>query len=225
MTVAHPAQARPAPRPRQLKPRHSPFRILFVGASITAGVGATSPSDYYPAFLGQEIAAHVGPVLPTVVAQSGATVAAALTWLYPIDQDLIVVHTATNDFLHATPPAVYRESLLELLQRLRSESLDAAIVCLGVWATQDDVNQAGLGVTTYDALVAADCELVGGAFVPLWKLFEQPALHAPSTYATLAGPRSAFHPDDAGHAGIAMAVYDALQRRYVLEPRRSAHVA
>jgi lysophospholipase L1-like esterase len=204
---------------------HSPFRILFVGASITVGVGATSPSDAYPAVLSQEIGADVGPVAPTVVAHLGATVSTALTWPYPTDQDLILVHTATNDFLRSTPLPVYRASLLELLERLRSESLYATIVCLGVWAGNDDVNSAGVGVPAYDAVIAANCGLVGGIFVPLTALFERGPLHEPSTYATLAGPRLGFHPDDAGHERIAMAVYAALGDQHVLEPQRHQHVA
>ena len=196
-----------------------------MGASITAGVGATNPSSAYPAVLSQEIGAEVGPVLPAVVARPGATVSTALTWPYPTDQDLVVVHTVTNDFLHATPPPVYRASLRELLERLRSESPDAAMVCLGVWGGPADVNRAGLGVPVYDRVVEDDCRLVGGIFVPLSALFELGPLHAPDTYASLAGPRLSFHPDDAGHERIAMTVHAAFEGRYGLQRRRLGHVA
>lgn len=215
----------PPPPPKQAREWHSPLRILFVGASVTAGVGATTVADQYPSVLAQEIGREVGPVTSTVVAERGATVSTAQTWGLPRDQDLIVVHLATNDFLRGTPPPLYGASLRALLGRLRNESPDAAVACLGVWAGQDDFGRSGLDPAAYDAQVRSACQGVHGTYVPLTRLFERAGLHGPSGYATMAGPHLGFHPDDAGHQRIAAAVFSALNQRYVFKPEGSDHVA
>lgn len=135
---------------------------VFVGASITAEVGATEPVDSYPADLTRRMQQQVGPVVPTVIAHPGARVATALQWQFPRDQNLVIVHLATNDFLVATPPATYGASLDALVQRLRAESPQASIVCLGVWGAEADTNRAGLAASTYDAQDQAACQSAGG---------------------------------------------------------------
>jgi lysophospholipase L1-like esterase len=212
----------------QLEPR--PYRMLFVGASITAGVGAQTTAESFPYVLAGEVGKKVGTVRLTIIASSGAPVHRALPWRYPSGQDVIVVHLATNDFLDGTPLPTYRTELETILQRFRAGSPRATLVCLGTWSAPDSVNRIGLGPSDYDAVDRSDCDSVEGHFVPLQQLFEQPKLHNPAPLVVAPQPRLlvgmryvggkdvAFHPSAAGHAAIAQAVYAVLVESDSLRP-------
>ncbi|HEX4213122.1 MAG TPA: SGNH/GDSL hydrolase family protein, partial [Candidatus Dormibacteraeota bacterium] len=205
-----------------------PYRMLFVGASITAGVGAETQSQSFPYVLAGEVEKKVGQVRLTIIASSGAPVHRALPWRYPSGQDVIVVHLATNDFLDGTELPAYKSELETILQRFRAGSPHAAMVCLGTWSAPDAVNKLGLGPSAYDAIDKGDCDSVNGHFIPLQPLFEQPKLHNPAPLALaprlllgmrdVGGKDVAFHPSAAGHAAIAESVYDTLVQADALRP-------
>ena len=208
-----------------------PFRMLFVGASITAGSGASTPMLAYPQMLAAQVAREVGRVDPVVVGHGGAVAAQASRWPLPEGEDLIMVHLATNDFEHANPIPSYGAEYRALLARLRATSPIASIICLGVWAASTDVNRLGLRPAAYDAEVRSACQSMGGSFVPLMGIYAEPDLHAPPARwrvmggrAGLAGPdvmegrEIGFHPNDAGHERIAGAVFTAVQDRRMLRP-------
>lgn len=212
------------------QPRTRPYRMLFVGASITAGVGAQTEAESFPYVLGDAVEKKVGPVRLTVIASSGAPVREALLWRYPGGQDVIVAHLATNDFLDGTELPVYKTRLETILERFRTGSPHATLVCLGTWSSPTSVNKIGLGPSAYDAIDKGDCESVGGRFVPLQPLYDQARLHNPAPPALASQPRLllglrhvggkdvAFHPSAAGHAAIAEAIYDALVEADALHP-------
>ncbi|HEX4213161.1 MAG TPA: SGNH/GDSL hydrolase family protein [Candidatus Dormibacteraeota bacterium] len=214
--------------PEQETPQ--PYRMLFVGASITAGIGATSTADSFPYLLGAEVRKMVGPVEETVVATPGAPVRVALRWPLPTDQDLVVVHMATNDFLRGTPLPLYQSDLLTLLRRIRAGSPHATLVCLGAWASPDQLNVDDQGPAAYNQADQADCQAEGGYYVPLQRFFGQRRLHDPMPVGTspelravlgvyhLGGRTVAFHPSDAGNDAIAQAIYGVLERNDSLRP-------
>lgn len=207
-----------------------PYRMLFVGASITAGIGASSTADSFPYVLGDEVQKMVGPVQETVVATPGAPARVAMRWPLPGGQDLVVVHMATNDFLQGTPPLEYQSELLTLLRRIRAGSPHATLVCLGVWGSPDQLNRDDEGTAPYNLADQADCRAEGGYFVPLQRFFGQRRLHDPMPLGAspelrsvlgvydLRGRTVAFHPSDAGENAIAEAIYGVLERSNSLEP-------
>jgi lysophospholipase L1-like esterase len=207
-----------------------PFRMLFVGASITAGVGATAPAQSFPYLLGTEIARALGPTQTTVMAIPGAPVSAALLWDFPTDQNLIVVHLATNDYLQNTPVPLYRSELETLLRRLRAGSPHATLVCLGAWAASGAPNGEGVTPAAYNAADSAACGSVRGHFLGLQSLFGQTRLHDPLPLGAsgqlpalpgiyhVGDKLVGFHPSDAGDAAIAQAIYGVLERVNSLEP-------
>jgi lysophospholipase L1-like esterase len=209
-----------------------PLRMLFVGASITAGVGASDPSRGYAATLVALVQRQVGPVDTMVVAHSGAVAAEALKWDFPANQDLIVVHMGTNDFDHSTPLSAFQPAMHALFDRLRGGSPGASFVCLGVWAGATDVNKAGLHPGAYDSVVQSNCQGAGGSFVSLEGLFPMPALHPVServvivrdarrlqgnSYVT--SSEVGFHPNDTGHERIASAVFTVIESDHLLGAR------
>lgn len=208
------------------RPGH--FRMLFIGASITAGIGAEQPSQAYPELVAGRVAKRGKPVTLTVLAHSGARVSRARRWRYPGGQNVVVVHLVTNDYLHATPIPAYRSGLETILRHLRRSSPHATLVCLGAWIRPSAVNRADLGPGIYDAVDEADCRSVGGHFIRLDDLYAHPRLHDPAPLqigppvtphgglVMVGGRRVAFHPSDAGHAAIAEVVYEELERTRAL---------
>lgn len=209
-------------------PRRPLFRMLFVGASVTSGVGAESPADAYPQKVAAGVRRRVGRVRVTVVAQSGAQVTRAMRWRFPVHQNVVVVHLITNDFLHGTPLSLYSIDLDRVLHRLRRGSPHATLICLGAWANPSTVNRSGLGPGLYDLMAKEDCQGFGGHFEPLRGIFMKPGMHDPATLQIgpplphslgilVRGRRVAFHPGDAGHEAIALVVYGELERTDALK--------
>lgn len=204
------------------------FRMLFVGASITAGIGAQQPSQAYPQLVADRVGMRGKPVTLTVIAQTGARVSRAMRWRYPGGQNVIVVHLSTNDYLHATPIPVYKSDLDTILRHLRRSSPQATLVCLGAWVRPSAVNRDHLGPAVYDAMDQGDCRSFGGHYIPLDNLYIHPRLHDPAPLQVgpplpshqgtviVAGRRVAFHPSDAGHAAIALVVDEELGRTHAL---------
>jgi lysophospholipase L1-like esterase len=98
------------------------LRLLVVGESTAAGVGATHQRDALSSQLAAKLAERHGrPVEWTVSARSGATVSYARRELAPIapaDQDLIVVALGVNDSMKLTPRRKWRAKLLSLIGEL-----------------------------------------------------------------------------------------------------------
>lgn len=197
----------PGPAEGTSSPDRTPYRMLFVGASVTDGVGASSPDSAYPSLVATGVARQIhGPVAMSVVARPGALVGTAQSWQVPSGQRMIVVHLATNDFLRGTPLKTYAAGEKHLLQRLHTRSPNATIFCMGTWAGPDDTNRKGTQASAYNAQVQAACKSVNGNYIELGPLFERAALHGDSPRATLAGAHLGFHPNTRGHSRIADAI-------------------
>ena len=222
----------PHPAVPQIGEQPHPFRMLFVGASITAGVGASDPGKGYADTLTALVERQVGPVNPVVVAHSGALTAETQKWDVPADQDLIVVHMGTNDFDHSTPLPAFEQAIHALFDRLRGSSPHASFACPGVWAGTADVNKAGVHPGAYDGIVRASCQSVGGSFVSLETLFPLPALHPVSERVVVVRDQRrvsgstivtssevGFHPNDVGHERIAGAVFSTIEANHLLGAR------
>jgi lysophospholipase L1-like esterase len=192
------------------QPTAGPSRVLFVGASVTRGYYSTGVSDAYPAELDQLLIAAGRPVRATVVAHPGARVAEAAVWPLAGDQAIIVVHLVTNDFRRSTPLGSYRASYDRLLERLRSDSPRARLLCLGDWGPPVAVNDIGVPAVDYDAVIDAACQDRGGVFVPLSQLYADPRNRGPAGRPTPFGPSDPFHPNDTGQLAIARTVLAGL---------------
>jgi lysophospholipase L1-like esterase len=208
-----------APSPAETPAPAAPLHMLFVGASITAGVGASRPEDGFPAVVERTVQAEIGPTAISVVAHNGAVVEETTRWDLPMEQNVLVVHMVTNDFERATPLAIYRENLRWLLARLRGGSPRARLICLGAWQSAMAHNRLNLGVGAYDGVAKSDCEEQGGVFVPLVPYFMQASLHnSPPHHPPAGHGEDGFHPNDLGHERIALAVLEVLLSGHTLDP-------
>ncbi|MGH7918995.1 MAG: GDSL-type esterase/lipase family protein, partial [Candidatus Dormibacteraceae bacterium] len=196
--------------------RHGgPIRMSVIGASVTRGWYVTSLKQSYPAAAARLIAKqHHHNVDWTVTALPGATVDRVLKWTFPTSQDLIVVHVVSNDFAHGTPLSTYRIDFMELLQKLRTGSPKAGLVCLGDWGSVGAANRWGQASYSFDQIVQRSCHAFSGTYVPINQIFAMTGTRGPIGHRSLVGlARDGFHPNNHGDALIAQAVVAGVNGR------------
>jgi acyl-CoA thioesterase-1 len=101
--------------------RSSEPTILFIGTSLTAGLGI-DPSQAYPAVVGRMLDSAGHPARIVNAGVSGETSAGALSridWVLRTPADVIVLETGANDGLRGLDPAALRENIVHILARIR----------------------------------------------------------------------------------------------------------
>lgn len=173
-------------------------RMLVAGDSLTAGFFATTKDEGFIHL----VAAEIGRVDITGAAQAQQTLStvAAVTDV-PADVGVAVVELGTNDVGVPTPLADFEQQYAGLLDRIRSTSPRAGLVCLGTWTADG---------RAYDEVVSRTCAARAGVYVSLAEPFANADFHGPAGRDTFAGAGDEFHPNDAGHRAIADAVLAAL---------------
>jgi acyl-CoA thioesterase-1 len=96
--------------------------VLFIGTSLTAGLGL-NPDSAYPQLIAEKIQAARLPYDVVNAGVSGETTAGLLRrldWLLRGNFDVVVVESGANDGLRGTPVATVKENLRSILSRIRS---------------------------------------------------------------------------------------------------------
>ena len=105
-------------------------RVLFIGTSLTAGLGL-DPDSSYPALL-QRMADENGLNVTMVNAGlSGETSAGALRrvdWLLRDKAAVVVIETGANDGLRALNPDATRDNLVAIIRRVRETYPEARVL-------------------------------------------------------------------------------------------------
>jgi lysophospholipase L1-like esterase len=203
-----------------MRPDRPYVRVLFVGDSISAGWFATTPARAYPARLLDLLRAadardgRTSQVLavPGTRAVDGLAEVRALPAVPRAD--LIVVEFGTNDYGHLPNPlADFRRAYSALLALLSDTSPTATVTCVSVWAPRETPNPLGIPGARYDTVIAEACAALPhhqGRYVDISAIYADPAAHGPNGRRVWLGTGDVFHPNDAGHAAIAAAIYAAL---------------
>ena len=108
--------------------------LLFVGTSLTAGLGL-DPENAYPSLIAEKIDSAGLPYSVTNAGISGETTAALvrrLDWLLEGEFDVIVVETGANDGLRGIPVETARENIDLVLTRIRASRPDALVVLVAM---------------------------------------------------------------------------------------------
>ncbi|MFS0794848.1 SGNH/GDSL hydrolase family protein [Microbacterium sp. 1P10AE] len=173
-------------------------RMLVAGDSLTAGFFATTKDRGFI----QLVADGIGSVDVTGAAQAQQTLStvAAVTDV-PADVGVAVIELGTNDVGVPTPLADFEQQYASLLDRIRSTSPRAGLLCLGTWTADG---------AAYDEVISRTCVAHAGVYVSLADAFANAEFHGPAGRDTFAGAGDEFHPNDAGHRAIADAVLSAL---------------
>ena len=112
-------------------PPPSPRRpILFVGTSLTAGLGL-EPDSAYPQLIDRKLDSLGLPFDAVNAGVSGETSSGLLRridWLLREPFDVVVLETGANDGLRGTPVATIRTNIQQIIDRIRAARPNAAIL-------------------------------------------------------------------------------------------------
>jgi acyl-CoA thioesterase-1 len=110
--------------------------VVFFGDSLTAGYGLDDPaSEAYPALIQEKLDAEKLPWRAVNAGLSGETTAGGLRrvdWILRQPVDLFVLALGGNDGLRGIDPAVSRDNLTKILERVRSKYPNAKLVLAGM---------------------------------------------------------------------------------------------
>lgn len=131
--ASSPAVAAPASAPTRAPvsaPRSARRTVLFVGTSLTAGLGL-EPDSAFPMLIQRKIDSAGLPFDVVNAGVSGETSAGLLDrldWLLRGKFDVMVLETGANDGLRGLPPASLRANLERALDRIKAARPDADVV-------------------------------------------------------------------------------------------------
>ena len=116
---------------RASAPASAPQRaVLFVGTSLTAGLGL-DPDSAYPQLIQRKIDSAGLGFEVTNAGVSGETTSGLLRrldWLLRGTFDVIVIETGANDGLRGTPVATVERNLREIVTRVRAARPEARVL-------------------------------------------------------------------------------------------------
>lgn len=179
-----------------------PGTVLFVGTSLTAGLGL-EPEEAYPALVGLKIDSAGLPYRVVNAGVSGETTAALvrrLDWLLEAPFDVIVVESGANDGLRGVPVATARENLDTVLARVRGARPEAAIVLAAMEAPP---NLGAAYTDAFRAMYRALAERHGATLLPF-------LLDSVAGVARYNQP-DGIHPNEAGERIVARNVWRGLE--------------
>lgn len=112
---------------------HAPrLTIVFVGTSLTAGLGLP-PDSAYPMLIQRKIDSAGLPFQVVNAGESGETSSGLLDrldWLLRGTFDVLVVETGANDGLRGIPTGTLRTNLETALDRIKAQRPDAAVLLI-----------------------------------------------------------------------------------------------
>lgn len=111
--------------------------IVFVGTSLTAGLGLPDPDEAYPALIQTKIDSLGLNYRVVNAGVSGETSAGALKsigWLMRSPANVVVIETGANDGLRGLSVQAMRENIQGIIDTVKSRHPDARIVLAGMEA-------------------------------------------------------------------------------------------
>lgn len=103
--------------------------VLFIGTSLTAGLGL-EPEQAYPALVQKKADSAGTPIVAVNAGVSGETSAGALNridWVLRAPADIVVIETGANDALRALPVTEARTNIGKILDRVRTAKPQAKV--------------------------------------------------------------------------------------------------
>jgi acyl-CoA thioesterase I len=126
--------ASPATQSSSAQPRSTPHAprptLLFVGTSITAGLGL-EPDSAYPMLIQRKIDSaglKFDVVNAGVSGETSSGLLDRLDWLTRATFDVLVLETGANDGLRGVPTATLKANLETALDRIKAKRPDARVV-------------------------------------------------------------------------------------------------
>ena len=139
--------------------------VLFIGTSLTAGLGL-DPDSAYPQLIQEKIEAAHLPFEVVNAGVSGETTAGLLRrldWLLRGNFDVVVVESGANDGLRGTPVATVRQNLKEIVSGIRSAHPAARVMLVQMEAPP---NLGAAYTTAFHALYGDVARETGATLMP-----------------------------------------------------------
>ena len=191
-----------------------PFRILVVGSSSTAGVGATNPDKAYTERLEAELEERLSGVDIEVLARGvgGETAVGAETRLVrelgAARPDLVIWQIGTNDVYRDVDIAAFRATAVKGLSDIAAAGVDVAMLD-PQYVAQDEAR--------YAPYVGALEQVSAATGVPIARRYAaMKALAKAGGVAMIS--RDRLHMNDAGHACVGAFLAEALDRKLAPTP-------
>ncbi len=192
----------------------SPLRVVWLGDSTGAGVGASSAGTALPTGVARGLGR---PVQLRVLARSGAQVLDVLSeqlpLLPPLRPDVVILGVGGNDVTHLTPRRVFEGLYDALLQGIQSVGAATVVVMgIGDFGTVPRIPQPLRAITGWrgrrlDEVVRTLAARRGAAYVDLYARTGPIFGSAPSRFYAEDG----FHPNDEGYRAWATAILEVLR--------------
>jgi acyl-CoA thioesterase I len=177
-------------------------RVLFIGTSLTAGLGL-DPDSAYPAII-ERAAAEAGvPIAVSNAGVSGETSAGALRrmeWLVKEPVDVVVIETGANDGLRGVDPDSTAANLRSIIARLQESQPNARIALVQMEAP---TNLGAAYTSRFRAVFPEVAELTRVTLLPF-------LLEGVAGVPTLNQP-DGIHPNEEGARRVAKTVWTALK--------------
>lgn len=132
------AATAPAPTAPATTGAHQP-RVVFIGTSLTAGLGL-DPDSAYPAVVGRLAAAAGTPITVVNAGISGETSAGArrrVDWVLHDPADVVVIETGANDGLRGQSVDSLRANLDAILARVKQDQPAARVALVQMEAPRN----------------------------------------------------------------------------------------
>ncbi|MFD1703766.1 SGNH/GDSL hydrolase family protein [Methylopila henanensis] len=185
------------------------FKILVIGSSSTAGVGATAPEKAYTERFEEELERRLAGVDVDVVARGigGETAAGADARLErelaAVKPDLVVWQIGTNDAARRVALDGFRETTARGLKRIAKAGIDVALLD-PQFVPQDEA--------VYAPYIAALDQLSAATGVPVAHRYAAMRALAKAGAADMLS-RDRLHMNDGGHACVGAFLAEALGRK------------
>ncbi|MBC7841207.1 MAG: arylesterase [Gemmatimonadaceae bacterium] len=181
----------------------APIRMLFIGTSLTAGLGLTDPMEAWPGQIGQ-IADSLGyRVKVQNAGLSGETSAGALRrtdWLLKDTADVIVIETGANDGLRGLSAADLSQNLTAIVKKVQAAQPAAQVVIVQMEAPP---NMGAEYATGFRGVFPAVAKATGATLTPF-------LLDGVAGMASL-NQADGIHPTREGAAKAARTVWPAIK--------------
>jgi len=180
----------------------APLRVLFIGTSLTAGLGL-DPDSAYPARLQRKADSAGIPIQVVNAGVSGETSAGALRridWVLRDPADVVVLETGANDGLRALQVDSTRANIEAIVRKIRARLPAARVVLVQMEAPP---NLGPRYTTAFRAMFPAVARAAGITLAPF--LLEGVAGVSRLNQA------DGMHPNDAGERIVTETVWRAVE--------------
>lgn len=177
--------------------------VVFLGTSLTAGLGLARDEDTYVsrlAAIGDSAGLPFRAVNAGVSGETSAGGLRRIDWVLRNPVDVLVVELGANDGLRGQDPEAMRGNLVEVIRRAKARHPDVRVLLTGMEAPP---NLGPAYTTAFRAVFSEVAEAEGAVLIPflLDGVAGVPELNQPDR----------IHPTAEGHRRVAQNVWPTLQ--------------